>query len=164
MNVIVPIFSQITYYLNHVLMKFAENGAIGIPAKVQQNSEENSSRKTIWTTRLCYMDTQQKESYFHHCCWLKGALSGQTAKIAAEALLKLRELCLHNDIKKIMSSYGPHWWSIYRSGAGSPNVDTAQSIVDGSSKMKELLRILIHEAKSEARVKVLESDGFFPLT
>jgi hypothetical protein len=142
----------------------AENGAIGISVKVQQNSEENSSRKAIWATRLCYMDTQQKESYFRHCCWLKGALSSRTTKIAAEALLKLRELCLHNDIKKIMNSYGPHWWSIYRSGAGSPNVDTAQSIVDGSSKMKELLRILIQEAKSESRVKVLESDGFFSLS
>lgn len=135
-----------------------------IREKVQQNPEVIiSSRKSIWATRLCYMDTLQKESYFRHCCWLKGALSGRATKTAAEALLKLREICLHCDTNNILNSYGPHWWSTYGSGAGWPNVDAAQSIVDGSSKMKELLRILIQEVKSEARVKLLDSDGFFSI-
>jgi len=83
--------------------------------------------------------------------------------VAAKALLKLRSLCLHSDTNEVLNGHETQQRNFSSVGVGFSNIEVAQSIVDGSSKMRELLRILLDEAKTEAMVTIYNANGHLTL-
>ena len=121
------------------------------------------SKQGAWVLRFCSMNDLQKDAYSRCCKWVKGALSVRATPVAARALLKLRSLCLHSDTSEVLNGHETQQRIFAGVGVGVSNVKVAQSIVDGSSKMRELLRILLDEAKTESLVTIYNANGHLTL-
>jgi hypothetical protein len=124
---------------------------------VHKHQTNDSRNEYLWQLRTCSLAKPQQDAY-NQC---HPNLGGPDDEIAG-GLLKLRKICLHSNLDKILetvftplscrrrdgqSDVGRHG-SILVSDSRAclePRFDVARKVMKKSSKMKELLGILIHE-------------------
>jgi hypothetical protein len=108
-----------------------------------------------WSIRRCVMGESQRQAYQQLCHKGRGALGGHGLRYipeAAKMLLRLRQACLHSDLSGFTAAQKEHTEttsssSIYtKLELAQPNIEKAMTMVKHSSKLLELLRILIHDA------------------
>ena len=141
----------------------------------------------FWKVLKCQMDVEQKTSYRKCCFYVRGALSAYDSSrtnhgiIAAKAILRLRRTCLHANIWKTLnlSMRSSHHFKdetinkmrgytgmnelmekskSYISNCSQPDIALANLLVRGSTKIAELLKILILDAKVQAMIKMEENE------
>ena len=122
-------------------------------------SSQNSNH--AWEVRMCLLARPQQVVYDQCCAGVRGD-SDNEAVVAS--LLKLRKICFHSELDDIMASlFAPLLQARHGSGSqrgsekigsllvhtsatfSESNIDMAMTIIKKSSKMKELLRVLITE-------------------
>jgi len=107
-----------------------------------------------WTLQTCPLSPTQRNAYERECVFVRGSFqhdenTAHGGLTSAKALLRLRRVCFHSNMHDFVShaavsalSYG----RIGRQEAGrscsQPNIAKAKSLIDGSSKLRQLLSIL----------------------
>jgi hypothetical protein len=151
----------------------------------------STSNSKTWEIRRCRMTPLQEMAYLKGCKEVRSHLSRcEVEKEAtvdnhhpfASAILRLRRLCVHADIDRILlasmsecctpkacdfpSSYADCKYKMI-SGLNSsqPNFELALSILEGSSKLHQLLLILVNDcgysSLSEDILKIVPAYGHF---
>ena len=126
--------------------------------RVNEDEANDSTNKLAWQLRLCSLAKPQQDAYTQ--CYSN--LGGPYDEIA-DGLLKLRKICIHSNLDQIMVKklnplschglvdgrrcVGKHGSILVRNSRLflEPSIDVARKVMKKSSKMKELLSVLIYE-------------------
>ena len=132
-----------------------------------EDEASDSTNKLAWQLRLCSLAKPQQDAYKR--CYSN--LGGPYDEIAG-GLLKLRNICIHSNLDQILVKnfnplscrrhgldgrrcVGKHGSILVRNSSFflEPSIDVARKVVKKSSKMKELLSVLIDECGFEVAGK-----------
>jgi hypothetical protein len=122
-----------------------------------EDQANDSPNKYAWQLRMCSLTKPQQDAY-NQCYSNVGGLDNEIAC----GLLKLRKICIHSNLDQILpklltplrchgpngrSCVGKHGSILVKNSRAflEPNIDVARKVMKKSSKMKELLSVLIHE-------------------
>jgi hypothetical protein len=107
-----------------------------------------------WTVQMCTLSSTQRKAYDQECLFVRGAFQHEEGTLdgglnSAKALLRLRRVCFHSDIHQMIShrdvlSLSTNTVTKRKAGrsASQPNIAKAKSLIEGSSKLRQLLSIL----------------------
>ncbi len=133
--------------------------------RVNEDEANYSTNKLAWQLRVCSLAKPQQDAYEQSF----SNLGGPYDEIAG-GLLKLRKICIHSNLDqilvKILNPLSCHGFD-RRHGVGKhgsilvrnsrfflePSIDVARKVMKKSSKMKELLSVLIYECGFEVAGK-----------
>lgn len=119
-----------------------------------------------WELRKCPMTASQRKDYEKCCFEVRGALSSSLSRIVdstsskfsesllavTSSLFRLRQYCFHPNSIELLTSLshpgtGEVKFLLQREGSPSqPNAEMVEKLLLGSSKLKELLSIIVNEA------------------
>lgn len=128
----------------------------------EETGESLASCVPKWTIQLCPMTEIQRFNYEQECFFARGAfqndaLNQGTSYIASKALLRLRRLCFGSDFTDVLN--GSHSRARIKNigreiaSSSQPNVEKAKSLLDSSSKLRQLLTILCKDCGFDVPVK-----------
>lgn len=118
-----------------------------------------------WTVQTCPLSSTQRNAYERECVFVRGSFqhdenTAHGGLTSAKALLRLRRVCFHSNMHDFVSHDAVSALShgrIGRQEAGrscsQPNIAKAKSLIDGSSKLRQLLSILCKDCGFDVPAK-----------
>ena len=125
-----------------------------------EHHDDDELDTKAWEVRMCSLAKSQQTAYENRACCFGNMHRGGTNNEIAECLLKLRKTCLHTNldeiVARVLAPVHQHAAGDMQGKCGSilmhksatfsePSVDAAKRVIKKSSKMKELLRVLIRD-------------------
>lgn len=145
-----------------ILRQFLKDIIYKPDVEKEEIGESLASCVPKWTIQLCPMTEIQRFNYEQECLFARGAfqddaLNQGTSFTASKALLRLRRLCFGSDFADVLNGSNSRakikniGWKI--ASSSQPNVEKAKSLLDSSSKLRQLLTILCKDCGFDVPVK-----------